>query len=89
VLIPNWDIQILHKKLMLQMNQATHHLDGSMVYGADDETAWELRTFSNGKLSSEMKNGYEYLPQVDEPLQQCQVSSNTSACYKSGKCVIL
>lgn len=67
-----------------QMNQATHHLDGSMVYGADDETAWELRTFSNGKLSSEMKNGYEYLPQVDEPLQQCQVSSNTSACYKSG-----
>jgi hypothetical protein len=71
------------------MNQATHHLDGSMIYGADDETAWELRTFSNGKLSSEIKNGYEYLPQADEPLQQCQVSSKTSACYRSGKLVIL
>jgi Animal haem peroxidase. len=68
------------------MNQATHYLDGSMIYGADDETAWKLRTFSKGKLSSEMKNGYEFLPQADEPLQQCQVSSDT--CYKSGKFVL-
>lgn len=67
-----------------QMNQATHYLDGSMIYGSNDETAWALRTFSNGKLSSEMKSGYEFLPQVDEPLQQCQVSSDTSTCYKSG-----
>nr|AIP87047.1 peroxicentin [Macrotermes barneyi] len=65
-----------------QMNQATHYLDGSMIYGADVEMAWKLRTFSKGKLSSEMKNGYEFLPQADEPLQQCQVSSDT--CYKSG-----
>lgn len=72
---------------MLQMNQATHYLDGSMIYGANDETAWALRTFSNGQLSSEMKNGYEFLPQADEPLQQCQVSSDTSTCYKSGKFV--
>jgi hypothetical protein len=62
---------------MLQMNQATHYLDGSMIYGANIEMAWELRTFSNGKLSSEMKNGYEFLPQADEPLELCQVSSDT------------
>jgi len=67
-----------------QMNQATHYLDGSMIYGANDEMAWALRTFSNGMLSSEMKNGYEFLPQADEPLQQCQVSSEASTCYKSG-----
>lgn len=66
------------------MNQATHYLDGSMIYGTTDERAWSLRTFSNGQLSTEMKNGHEYLPQADKPLQQCQVSSNTSACYKSG-----
>lgn len=67
-----------------QMNQATHYLDGSMIYGTTDERAWSLRTFSNGQLSAEMKNGHEYLPQADKPLQQCQVSSNTSACYQSG-----
>jgi hypothetical protein len=66
------------------MNQATHYLDGSMIYGTTDERAWSLRTFSNGQLSSEIKNGHDYLPHADKPLQQCQVSSNTSTCYKSG-----
>jgi hypothetical protein len=70
---------------MFQMNQATHHLDGSMIYGTTAENAWALRTFSNGQLSSEIKNGHEYLPRAEKPLQQCQVSSNTSACYKSGE----
>jgi hypothetical protein len=74
---------------MFQMNQATHHLDGSMIYGTTDEKAWSLRTFSKGQLSSEVKNGHEYLPQADKPLQHCQVSSNTSACYKSGKFIQL
>lgn len=70
------------------MNQATHYLDGSMIYGANDEMAWALRAFSDGKLSSQMKNGYEFLPQADEPLQQCQVSSDTPTCYKSGNFVL-
>jgi hypothetical protein len=69
---------------MFQMNQATHYLDGSMIYGTTDERAWSLRTFSDGQLSSDLKNGHEYMPQADKPLQHCQVSSNTSACYKSG-----
>ncbi|XP_021919989.1 peroxidase-like isoform X2 [Zootermopsis nevadensis] len=67
-----------------QMNQATHHLDGSMIYGSTVEKAWALRTFANGGLSAELKNGREYLPRADKPLQQCQVSSNTSSCYKAG-----
>lgn len=70
---------------MFQMNQATHHLDGSMIYGSTVEKAWALRTFANGGLSAELKNGREYLPRADKPLQQCQVSSNTSSCYKAGK----
>jgi hypothetical protein len=74
---------------MFQMNQATHHLDGSMIYGSTVEKAWALRTFSNGQLSAEMKNGREYLPKADKPLQQCQVSSNASACFKSGKLIEL
>jgi hypothetical protein len=56
-----------------------------MIYGSTVEKALALRTFSNGQLSAEIKNGRNYLPKADKPLQQCQVSSNTSACYKSGK----
>lgn len=67
-----------------QMNQATHHLDGSMIYGTTEEKAKTLRTFSNGRLSTSVKNGHEYLPQSEDPLQHCQVTSNTSICYASG-----
>ncbi|PSN56140.1 hypothetical protein C0J52_03325 [Blattella germanica] len=67
-----------------QMNQATHMLDASMIYGTTDEKTKALRTYSKGQLVVEMKDGHEYLPQTDKPMQHCQVTSNTSACYKSG-----
>lgn len=71
------------------MNQATHMLDASMIYGTTDEKTKALRTYSKGQLTVEMKDGHEYLPQTDKPMQHCQVTSNTSACYKSGKISLL
>ena len=67
------------------MNQATHHLDGSMIYGTTADKAKSLRTYTNGQLIAEIKDGHEYLPNADKPMQHCQVSSNSSSCYKSGK----
>ncbi|KAJ9595022.1 hypothetical protein L9F63_013688, partial [Diploptera punctata] len=67
-----------------QMNQATHLLDGSMIYGTTNDKAKSLRTYTNGRLATVVKDGNEFLPEADKPMQHCQVSSNSSACYKSG-----
>ena len=45
------------------MNQITHWLDNSNVYGSTDDVARNLRTLSGGLLKTEpCKNGRECLP---------------------------
>ncbi|XP_025408382.1 peroxidase-like isoform X2 [Sipha flava] len=34
------------------MNDATHYIDGSQIYGSDDHTASTLRSYTNGKMKS-------------------------------------
>ena len=46
-----------------QMNQITHFLDGSMVYGSDDEDGAELRQ-NRGGLMKTHGNGKGLLPQA-------------------------
>lgn len=46
-----------------QMNQVSSFIDGSVVYGADGESAKMLRTFKNGTLKMHlMEDGRELLP---------------------------
>lgn len=45
-----------------QLNQLTHFLDGSMVYGNDEQQAMGLRQFQGGLLKSSRINGVEFLP---------------------------
>lgn len=45
-----------------QLNQLTHFLDGSMIYGNDEQQASGLRQFSDGLLKSSRINGMEFLP---------------------------
>ncbi|XP_015121636.1 peroxidase isoform X2 [Diachasma alloeum] len=66
-----------------QMNQVTHFLDGSTVYGADDDRAEELRTFQGGKLRVDDQNGLSYLPKAGNNtfVDVCEDPDN---CYKAG-----
>jgi len=74
------------------MNQATHYLDGSMVYGTSAKQTWSLRTKFDGQLLTNMgcdkKNHRDTLQPQYLPLQEiinsnaCQFGSGT--CYKTG-----
>nr|XP_018900796.1 PREDICTED: peroxidase-like isoform X2 [Bemisia tabaci] len=70
-----------------QMNQATHLLDGSMLYGTSQEKAKALRQMSGGKMKTQIDmDGHEYLPVFtpDKKMERCQISRNSSTCYESG-----
>lgn len=45
-----------------QLNQLTHFIDGSMIYGTDQKQAFGLRQFRGGLLKSSRINGMEFLP---------------------------
>lgn len=75
--------------VVLQMNQATHFLDGSQLYGTSLHRDRSLREYSRGKLLLAQHHGRQYLPPAEEPRDRCQVQSNTGVCYKSGESVRL
>ena len=63
------------------MNQVSHFLDGSTIYGSTLEKSRELRSFEGGKLQSEFRNNREYLLTADtEPASLCL----STKCYSSG-----
>lgn len=45
-----------------QLNQLTHFLDASQIYGNDEQQALSLRLFQGGLLKSSRINGNEFLP---------------------------
>ncbi|XP_060859433.1 LOW QUALITY PROTEIN: peroxidase-like [Metopolophium dirhodum] len=74
-----------------QMNQATHYLDGSMIYGSSAKRTWSLRTNFDGQLLSSMccdnkSQGDplepQYMPLEDTESNACQYGSGT--CYRAG-----
>ncbi|KAM0726439.1 Peroxidase [Formica fusca] len=63
-----------------QMNQVSHFLDGSTIYGSTLNKSRELRTFEGGHLRVNVRNNHEYLPRGDAELAS-QCGEN---CYNSG-----
>ena len=57
--VPNLDCLLGSKE---QVNQITHWLDASNVYGSQDAIANHLRSFSNGLMNVFIVNGQEHLP---------------------------
>ena len=79
----------------LQMNQLTHFLDHSNVYGSDSEEAAALRTFKNGALKVTPRKGHhelDLLPPDNEAEDNCTLSKLVSGidpppqvkCFKAG-----
>lgn len=64
-----------------QLNQATHFLDGSQIYGTSFERSSSLRSFTNGQLETTKINGKEFLPKSDRPEEECPTEK---LCFKSG-----
>ncbi|CAF4829679.1 unnamed protein product [Pieris macdunnoughi] len=66
-----------------QMNQATHFLDGSHIYGANSRDAASLREKSGGLLKTSIVDDEELLPLVGNPSEKCLVNSD-GACFNTG-----
>ena len=49
-----------------QVNQITAWIDGSNVYGSDEETAQSLREYRNGRLLCSRGTGGQFLPRDDD-----------------------
>ena len=78
------------------MNQNTHFLDSSQVYGSDDETAKILRTFSKGALNVTSRKGHhgmDLLPPDNAARDNCTLPKSVSGidppshvkCFKAGE----
>ena len=64
------------------MNQITHWLDSSNVYGSGKDVSGKLRTFSGGRLLTEKGvNGESMLP--DDGTNSCRCK--TRKCFLAGK----
>lgn len=68
------------------MNQASHFLDGSAIYGSNAQVAASLRQREGGLLQEELgAHGEAFLPAATSPRDQCQVDSDTATCFRAGK----
>lgn len=69
--------------LSLQINDASHFIDGSQVYGSNDYIASTLRSFSNGMLKSVVEENQEFCPH-----SSFQSSDTNAFFYNSGKLTV-
>ena len=76
-----------------QMNQVTHLMDSSMVYGSDEEDALELRQLEGGLMKTYRSDGAtkELLPQEEGELEgeECAIENSRKEaedrkCFKAG-----
>lgn len=57
------------------MNQVTHFLDASFLYGSTSSYARSIRTLEGGKLID-----------ADQSIKKCfKVGNSSSVCYEDGK----
>lgn len=66
------------------MNQATHFLDASQIYGSTSKKAMKLREGEGGKLIVSIHDKKTFLPHSLKPVDDCQVKSDKNECYRSG-----
>ncbi|XP_047500868.1 peroxidase-like [Penaeus chinensis] len=71
-----------------QMNEKTAYIDGSQVYGIDDEMMNSLRTMADGLLIAQMTNeGEELLPANTDLANECNKAEEANMnrfCFRAG-----
>ncbi|CAH2085529.1 unnamed protein product [Euphydryas editha] len=66
------------------MNQATHFLDGSHIYGTNNRDAAALREKTGGLLKTTLVDDEELLPLAANPTERCLVNNKSDACFATG-----
>ncbi|CAG9579728.1 unnamed protein product [Danaus chrysippus] len=67
-----------------QMNQVSHFLDGSNIYGSNSREAAALREKTGGLLKTSTVDDDELLPLAINPTEKCLVDNNNEPCYNTG-----
>lgn len=67
------------------MNQATHFLDGSNIYGSNSRDAAALREKTGGLLKTTNIEDEEHMPLAANPTEKCLVDSSSGTCFNAGK----
>lgn len=77
------------------MVEVSQYIDGSQIYGSNDDMAAKLRSFKNGKLRSDIRMGgnkkimkQEFCPQINRTTLQCGTSTNSKVCFQAGKLIL-
>ncbi|XP_050718904.1 chorion peroxidase-like isoform X4 [Eriocheir sinensis] len=65
-----------------QLNQLTHWIDGSMVYGSSDEEQRSIRTMQNGLLSTSAGNMLPFNPNQGG---ECEAGLRNAKCFLAGE----
>uniref|UniRef100_A0A7G3ADF7 Putative chorion peroxidase n=1 Tax=Lutzomyia longipalpis TaxID=7200 RepID=A0A7G3ADF7_LUTLO len=66
-----------------QFDRVTHYLDGSPIYGSNEQTEADLRTFEGGRLRMLNDFGRDLLPLSQDP-QFCAQIQPGSVCFQGG-----
>jgi len=65
------------------MNQVTHYLDGSMIYGSSERQTLSLRKMSGGELlTNKIDTDQNYMPLETTETDACQYDNGT--CFRAG-----
>ncbi|CAG0891231.1 unnamed protein product [Cyprideis torosa] len=67
-----------------QMNQITGFIDGSNVYGSDQEEMQSLRSFRGGRLKITRVNGHDLLPLQVKKKTECTDPERKLFCFHGG-----
>ncbi|XP_055713845.1 chorion peroxidase isoform X2 [Phlebotomus papatasi] len=66
-----------------QIDRVTHYLDGSPIYGSDEQTEADLRAFEGGRLRMLNDFGRDLLP-LSNDVQLCSQIPPGSTCFQAG-----
>lgn len=66
------------------MNQATHFLDGSHIYGTNSREAAALRETIGGLLKTSRIEEEDHMPLATNPMEKCLVVNNSETCFNAG-----